>query len=43
MSNKKNEEYKTPTCHAFHIEMADNVMSPKPEVGINPWEEGDEI
>lgn len=43
MSNTKNEEYQTPDCHAFPLELAGNVMSPKPEVGINPWEEGDEI
>ena len=43
MSNTKNEEYQTPTCHAFHLEMAGNVMSPNPEIGIAPWEEDDEI
>ena len=43
MSNTNKEEYQTPTCYAFHLGLACNVMSPKPEVGINPWEEGDEI
>ena len=43
MSNKKHEEYQSPTCHALQFEMAGNVMSPNPEIGIDPWEEGEEI
>lgn len=43
MSNKKHEEYLSPNCRIFHFEMAGNVMSPNPEIGIDPWEEGEEI
>ena len=43
MSTKKNEEYQSPSCRPIYLDMSGNVMSTTPEIGITPWEEGDEI
>lgn len=43
MSNTKHEEYQTPSCQVIHFELSGNVMSPKPQIAINDWEEEDEI
>lgn len=42
MSTKTKEEYKTPSCQIIHFELSGNVMSPKPSIGINYWEDDEE-